>query len=334
MSGKEAFAHLFLRKSATNATNIPILVPVAPLATRLLQVPSEKIITDPNMLVKGALKIHEFFQPQGLIGYYDPRLDAEALGCLTVIGHQDSKTNILRIEGQLRRSNIKTKRTIKEKPISLKASTMLHEALGCDTAIFAAVSCPVELAETIIGRERMVADFFKENDCFFQQLSAHLIQLIKQYMELKIDVLVVVGCWEFFSNEATAQIYSSFIATAGFVAECYGIPLILYLQGTIEQNEKFKKVINLNVQGIAIDVPAKLNDFDCEVLVKANKIVCLVISEEILHLESKELKNYLENISDRFSGNPIMLSLPWKLSPRIPSLGGHSILRGLFETSL
>lgn len=309
-------------------------MPVAPLAARLLQVPSGKIIEDPKMLVKGALKIQEFFHPQGLICYYDSKLEAEALGCLTVLGQQDNKINNLKLTVQIRVPNFKKNQKIKRTPKALKATNMLYEALGCDPAIFAAVSCPVELGKTIIGKNEIIKCLNTDNNTFIQKLSEHLIWLIKQYLEHKIDVLVVIGCWEFFSNQKVVNIYNSFFAVAGKIAAQYRVPLVLYLQGKINQIEHQKQIIEMNVQGLAVDLPVKLNEFNYFSLIETKKIICFVIPEETLYLETSELKNYLENVTEKFSDMPIMLSLPWKLSTKMSTFSSQSTLLELFDINI
>lgn len=294
MSGKKAIRNLF---SGKPVDNVALLLPIIPIGAKIMQVPTSALSADPALMVQCALQIKQLLAPQAMV-LYDPSALTEALSGMPV---PESVSQVGSIS------------------VALETMRRLSLTLKRDAAVFAAVPGPVELAREMADRVGESPNL--TNREFMASLNKFLIDLAKEYMERQADGLVVVDSQEFFDREDLAGIYSSFCSTVKNMADYYGIPLILHLQGCTDNGNLPRTVRSLSVSGVLLNGgPELLSDILGTV---SDKVIGLTLPEDFLLGTSTGWSGFSDQLAAHLKGKRLMISAPWKMSA---DLSVHHVL--------
>ncbi len=292
VSGKKVIRNLF---SGKPVSEVPMLLPIITLGTKILQVPEISILKDPSAIVQGALQIQQLFKPHGMV-IYDPSLETEALSGI-------SERSVFTGQDIMQLGRIAT---------AMETTKRLHSTLGKGTAVFPALPGPVELACRLSS-----ADSINEKHAL-EDLSTFLVALAREYFESQVDGLIVVENSFNFSDEVLVNAYDSFLATLGNMAQYYNVPLILYLQGELNVLNFVKRPKAPSVNGFMLDAQIKSGYLRESSELGKNKTTGLIIPEDLLfQTSSSSLDGYLKEVIENFKDGRFMLSVPWRMSENL-----------------
>jgi len=290
MSGKKVMRNLF---SGRPVDAVPMLFPIIPLGAKIMQVSTSAITSDPALAVQCALQIKQLLAPQGLV-LYDPVTVSLAFGDCLKAG--TSIPESARLAGNI--------------SVKLETTQRLTATLGKEAAVFAAIPGPAELVRSIADAGE--AEEFLSNQEVMESISKLLIDLAKEFMENRVDGFVVVENQKQFAGTGVKRFYRQFLTTVGNLADYYGIPLVIYLQGQNDLDQLPNDFADLAFKGILFDGSAK--DLPNTYQSVGNKVFGFTVPEEMLTQMPTGVQEYLEKLTGEIPGRRLMLSVPWMMT--------------------
>jgi len=256
-TSKELVRSLFAGKPVSRPPFIPY---VATAAAQFMQVPVQKLFSDPTTLANSLQSCQKLFRYDGIAILLDTTLEAEACGCQIawregeppeVISHvlerkepQSLDVSAIEIKGRI--------------PIVLEAAKRLAQTAGKDVALLGAVTGPITLGKHLMGD-----DFVAALD-INTQLSQKVLELYgkvalalaKAYGELKFDAVIL-------ADRALASTYPAhypkvqpILKTLRNLVNFYDMPLIL-LTGRVPPVpvDRFLAFLKLEADGFSLANP-------------------------------------------------------------------------------
>lgn len=295
MSGKKVMRNLF---SGRPVDAVPMLFPLIPLGAKIMQVPASTIASDPALAVQCALQIKQLLAPTGIV-LYDPFTVSQA--CSSCLQAGTSLPETARLAGHI--------------PLVLETTQRLSATLGKEIAVFAAIPGPVGLVQSMADAvdvkdtERLLAE--RE---IMDSLCRLLIDLAKEFMESRADGLVVVENINYFAGPELPAFYSQFLTTVGNLADYYGIPLVIYLQGQDDIGRLPMAFNNLAFKGILFDGSAASGLLPDTLQSIGNRVFGFTVPEELLVQAPNGIQEYLQKLSEKVPGRQMLLSVPWMMT--------------------
>ena len=171
----------------------PLFVPlVFTLAAKLEGVPLPRFLADPTKLANALTAVYRHLQTDGIVGYFDPMLEAEALGCQ--LDWRTAPPTVVRprrTPDSLSPSSLMTQGRI---PVALDVMHRLRIMLRGEPVLVASVTGPVQLGQHLFGNEfvHQLALSDPAAVSVLERLATIALHMVQAFCQAGADILIVL----------------------------------------------------------------------------------------------------------------------------------------------
>ena len=327
-NSKELVRALFAGKPVSRPPFIPYM---ATAAAQFMQVPAQRLFSDPTTLANSLQSCQRLFKYDGIAVLLDTTLEAEACGCQIAWREGEPPEVISHVlEGKDPQSlDVSTLETRGRIPIVLEAAKRLAQTAGKDVALLGVVTGPMTLGKHLIGDDFIAAlDINTQLSQKVLELSGKTaLALAKAYGELKFDAVIL-------ADRAVASTYPAhypkiqpMLKTLRNLVNFYDMPLIL-LTGRVPPVpvDRFLAFLRLEADGFSLANPISeltaVSQLDEKLFGR-----CLLKSALLGPVDGVE-KPTLE-LLDKGIGSRFFLTSEWEVPPNTPALNLQKVMQVL-----
>lgn len=329
-TSKELVRSLFAGKPVSRPPFIPYM---ATAAAQFMQVPVQKLFSDPTTLANSLQACQRLFKYDGIAVLLDTTLEAEVCGCRVewrdkepplVASHilQKQKPESLDISG------IESKGRI---PVVLEAAKRLAQTAGRDVAMLGVITGPITLGKHLMGDDFVPAlDINTQLSQKVLELSGQIaLALAKAYGELKFDAIVL-------ADSNLASIYpvhypkvQPVLKTLRNLVNFYDASLIL-LTGHISPvtAERFSAFLEFEADGFSLGNP--ISDIKNLSQVKP-RLLGRCIPGPTLVGSAESIEEAMLELIDKSIEGRFFVTSEWEVPPGTPVSNLHKVVQMLTE---
>lgn len=327
-TSKELVRSLFAGKPVSRPPFIPY---VATAAAQFMQVPVQKLFSDPTTLANSLQTCQKLFKYDGIAVLLDTTLEAEACGCQIEWQQKELPKVVSHVlygkdPESLDISSIESRGRI---PLVLEAAKRLAQTAGRDVALLGVVTGPITMGKHLIGDDFIHAlDMNTQLSQKVLELSGKIaLALAKAYGELEFDAVIL-------ADSALASNYpvhytevQPLVKTLRNLVNFYDAPLIL-LTGRVPTvpPDRFLAFLRLETDGFSLGNPMS----ELKTVSQLNgKLLgrCLQRSALLGPVDGVE-KATLE-LLDKSIGSRFFVASEWEVPPNTPALNLHKVMQVL-----
>jgi len=332
-TSKELVRSLFAGKPVSRPPFIPYM---ATAAAHFMQVPTQRLFSDPTTLANSLQSCQKLFKYDGIAISLDTTLEAEACGCQIAWQEGEPPKVISHVlEGKdpqsLDVSAIETKGRI---PIVLEAAKRLAQTAGKDVALLGVVTGPITLSKHLMGD-----DFIPALDTN-TQLSQKVIEitgkialtLAKAYGELKFDAIVLADSDLASLHPVYYPVIQPMLKTLRNLVNFYDAPLI---------------ILTRRVPPVPTDRFSALMKFETDVFSLGNhvsELITLALPSEKLFsrcIPKSALLGPVDGLEratlellDKNMGSRFFITSEWEVPPRTLASNLHKVMQVLTKSTV
>lgn len=329
-NSKELVRALFAGKPVSRPPFIPYM---ATAAAQFMQVPAQKLFSDPTTLANSLQACQRLFKYDGIAILLDTTLEAEACGCRIAWREGEPPEVISHVlQGKDPQSlDVATLETRGRIPMVLEAAKRLAQTAGKDVTLLGVVTGPITLGKHFIGDDFIAAlDINTQLSQKVLELAGKIaLALAKAYGELKFDAVIL-------ADRALASTYPAhypkiqpMLKTLRNLVNFYNMPLIL-LTGRVPPVpvDRFLAFLRSEADGFSLANPISelktVSQLD-------GKLFGRGIPKSALLGHADGVEKAVLELVDRSISSRFFITSDWEVPPGTPATNLHKVMQILTE---
>jgi uroporphyrinogen-III decarboxylase len=322
ISSRELVRALLASRPVPHHPFIPFL---ASAAAGYMQVPVQRMYSDPTTLANSLQACQRLFRHDGVVVLYDTTLEAEACGCsiewpegrppaiASPIG--GSATDLAALDS----SGIESRGRV---PVVLEAARRLKDTIGRDVALLGAVTGPTTFARHLTGRSWDTIPG-ESTEALVRLWEKIALALARAYGEMLLDAVVVIDHGLGSSGPDSAPVIRDTVKTLSNLARFYDVPVIIHA-GAVDERA-LSHLSELDVEGFSVAYQPDQAPRPESSL----RVLGLGVAAAALTGSSEDAARSVREMASRDNGPCFFVTSEAEVPPETPAANLHSIVQAL-----